>query len=355
MNIYNPTIHSTFKQEQENISSPYAIVDSNILADENLSNAEFRALTLILSYSASRGFCCVSSQKIKENFPFWKERNFRKLCFQLQEKGYICRIQHPLHKKGSMRYLIPRQYHEKFITYVIKQYKAYKYAGQVKAFFEGGKISLWEKAYAAKKSSRRSKRAKAKSPPKPTSNGTLRAAPADRHTTCRSINNINIINTENDSVEIDAALFKDQLKKELDKSNLDGQYGLRLYDSNPGYWDERRNPIGAIISAIKGGYGDVYIQQGKEQREKLDREKQKTECLKLGKTLARSLQKNERKMDLKCWAHEHYCEVRDHQGLNLIPYNSKGIEKLKSYFLLSSEKIGKPNISIPIQTLEREA
>lgn len=262
-------------------TTPYAVIETDLLEDENLSNAEFRTLAILLSYASQQGFCNITNKTLEAKFSFLKERNFRKICKQLEDKHYICRIHHPLHKRGSMRYLVPAQHHDKFIKYILKKHHAFKYAAQIKTFFEGGEEKAWEKAYQSQYSSHTIlKWVAPKKKISLRSTGTLSAAQADRNVKCRSINNINIIKEEENSVrEKTPPLFKDSgkekmskdlVKKELSKLKLDWEKGWQLSECCKKEFDAYDSPIAGLVAALKGGYADEKIQKA---NEKLAKEK----------------------------------------------------------------------------------
>lgn len=277
---------------------PYAVIETDILEDENLSNAEFRVLAILLSYASKQGFCNITNKTLEAKYSFLKERNFQKICKHLEDKHYIARIHHPLHKRGSMRYLVPAQHHDKFIKYILKKHHAFKYAAQIKTFFEGGDEEAWEKAFQCQYSSYKivTPSAPKKQIPLP-STRTLCAAPSDPNVMCGSINNINIIKEEEDSVEGKSPpLFKDSVRKELSKLKLDPQKGMKLYQTCQKEFDAYDNPVAGIVAALKGGYADEKIHKSEEKRAKEsqahDEREKKAERKEVGYQIAKTIQKH---------------------------------------------------------------
>ena len=305
----NTSITKTQKhfQDQEK-TTPYAIIETDILEDENLSNAEFRVLAILLSYASKQGFCNITNTTLENKYSFLKERNFRKICKQLEDNRYICRIHHPLHKRGSMRYLVPAQHHDKFIKYILKKHHAFKYAAKIKTFFEGGEEETWEKAYRSQYSSHTIlKGATPKKQIQISSTGTLSAAPSDRNVKCRSINNINIIKEEENSNRGKSVLpfFTDFGNEEVTQEWMEYiSKNLRLklpklkklYDTNQEYFDNCKNPRGALIAAVKGGYADEKIHKAEEKLAKekaaIDESEKKAERRKMAHNLGKAIQRD---------------------------------------------------------------
>lgn len=362
----NNNIDVTKLNQPEEKNLPlFAVVDADILSDPDLSNAEFRALSIILSFSGKQGFCNVSAESLKEIYTFWGERNFRKLCQSLEEKKFLYRIQHPLHRRGSMRYLVPRQHAQKFISYILKKYRSAKYAAEVKTFFDGGDVDAWEKAY---KTSIHSVSIKAKNSPKKQvsiPNGTKSATPAERHKKCHSINNINIINIEADSVEENPTCGKpasqqnpnvkatpppffkekEKLKKELAKSKLDVHKGIQLFDSDPEYWIQKESFIGAIIHALREGYANERIRRDQERRAAeqrgRDAAKQKADSKEMGKAISEHFCREAERHTWRVSYDDYHCQVSTLKGVINFAFDAKGIESMRRFAALHKVLLSK--------------
>ena len=312
---------NNFQHQEKTV--PYAVIETDLLEDENLSNAEFRTLAILLSYASKQGFCNITNKTLEAKYSFLKERNFRKICKQLEDKHYISRIHHPLHKRGSMRYLVPAQHHDKFIKYVLKKHHAFKYAAQIKTFFEGGEEKAWENAYRLQYSSH--KIVKYNAPKKQisiSSTGTLCAAPADRNVKCRSINNINIIKEEKDSVrgktpplfkEVEKQkISRELIEKELSKLNLDWEKGWTLYECCKKEIDAYKNPIAGLVAAIKGGYADEKINKAEEKLAKekaaIDERETKAKRRQMAHQAAQAIQRSLKQRNLEGKIYDMYVD-----------------------------------------------
>ena len=345
MSTHNHSNTSSFTQVQEKNLKEFneerfiphqVMIPFDDLADPTLTHAECRVYATILAYGKKYGHLSISYEKLLKDFPVFSEKQFREHCQSLEEKRFIYRIQHPLHKHGSMRYLIPKLYYDKFIFYILKRFKDTNKAAQVKVFFEGGDYDTFKKAYQSQIKSSSHKIVRT-SPKFKSSTAGLSSARPDRRLNLRPINNINIIKEEENGERKNAAPFLEKLKKELDKSRLDWHTGCQLYESNPDYWSKRNNPIGAIIQALREGYADECIERERRKREGEERisqtlqEKRKRQSL--GKTIAFAIQTQVKKLGWLLTFDEYVCQVDTSTGCYNFPYDEKGLQSLKRFSL----------------------
>lgn len=285
--------------------------DANVSYDDitnsDISHAEFRAYCAILGYGKKYGHLSVSNETFLKDNPVFSERQFQRHCEALQEKGFIYRFQHPLHRRGSMRYIIPKCYWQPFTKYIIKKHKRAGWAAEVEVFFEGGDYESLRKSYQLRISG---SFIKSKSSPKykiaHSSTRRLTSAPSDTALNVRSINNINIIKEEENSERGESPpLFKDfgkekisqdLVKKELSTQQLDWKKGWHLYQRCKKEFDAYDNPIAGLVAALKGGYADEKIHKVEEKlcKEKaaIDEREKKAERTKMGHRIAQAIQRD---------------------------------------------------------------
>lgn len=268
------------------------------ITNSDVSHAEFRVYCAILGYARKYGHLSVSNETFLKDNPVFGLRQFQEHCQSLEEKGFLCRLQHPLHKRGSMRYLIPKDYYERFISYVLKKYQNASYAAKVKIFFEGGDQTTFTQAYRSqiKNPSFQIKKASIPYQIKSSTCGKP-APPADMRKTRASINNINIIKEEENSERGKSPLFfKDYLRKELAKLKIDPQKGMTLYQTCQKEFDAYDNPIAGVVAALKGGYADEKIHKSEEKRAKEtqanDEREKKAKRKKMGYQIGQAIQKH---------------------------------------------------------------
>ena len=260
-----------------------------------------------MGYGKKYGHLSVSNETFLKDNPVFSERQFQRHSEALQEKGFIYRFQHPLHRRGSMRYIIPKAYWQSFTKYIIKKYKRAGWAAEVEVFFEGGDYESLRKSYQRRISG---SFIKSKSSPKynvdQSSTRRLTPAPTDTALNDASINNINIIKEEENSERGESPpLFKASgkekitpalIKKEFLKLGLDWKQGCRLYSCCKKEFDAYYNPIAGLIAAVKGGYADEKIHNAEEKLAKekaaIDESEKKAERRKMAHQVAQAIQRD---------------------------------------------------------------
>ncbi len=303
---------------------PYdVIVSYEDITNSDLTSSEFRVYCAILGYARKYGHLSISNETFLKDNPVFGLRQFQDHCQSLEEKGFLCRLQHPLHKRGSMRYLIPKAYYDRFISYILKKYKHSRYAAQVKVYFEGGSIDEFAHAYSSQlnnpvaliKNPRISYAIKSSTCGKP-------APPTDMRKTRISINNINIIKEKENSNRGNLLpFFTDFGNKEITKEwmeyiskkqSFDILKLKKLYASNKEHYDQRDNPRGALIDAMKGGYADEKIHKAQEklakEKQAIDERETKAKRRQVASQIAQAIQRHAKEHRVKSYyiSHDQY-------------------------------------------------
>ena len=234
---------------EENSIPLYAIIDSEIFGDPNLTHAEVRTYALIAGYCGSGGVCFASHQTIAEKAPWTDARNFRKYCESLEKKGYLYRRQHSRLRGGSTRYLAVRCHWKKYLKFLMKK-KNYELAAEVESYFTGLEQSYLLKKYTYE--------AKATKKPHRESTSGSSLPPTERVTiTPRNIS----INTNSRKYDDErgnaAAEFSELALKEMQDAGISGELleiGKQYLLANEKLIRTKDNPIGFLIASVKKGW-----------------------------------------------------------------------------------------------------
>lgn len=99
---FSTSINHSLEEElfEENSSPLYALVDSSIFCDPELTHVEVRVYALIAGYCGAAGVCFASQKTISEKAPWTDPRNFRKTCESLEKKGIYIAASTPVCKEG---------------------------------------------------------------------------------------------------------------------------------------------------------------------------------------------------------------------------------------------------------------
>lgn len=304
------SITNTQNTSDSQEKSPARFIPHNVTIDyydigsADLTHGEFRAYCAILGYGRAHGHLSMNRKNFLKDNPVFEERQFRRYCEGLEEKGYVYKIQYSFHRRGSMSYVIPKPYYNLFISYILKKYKRADWAAEVKVFFEGGNETDFCKAYQSQ-ISQNAKIIKKRAPCYRLERSKM-TAPLTAVKNVRPINNINIIKEEENSERGESPpLFKASgkekitpalIKKELLKLGLDWKKGCRLYSCCKKEFDAYDNPIAGLVAALKGGYADEKINKSEEKlaKEKTanDESEKKAKRRKMGDYIAKAIQRD---------------------------------------------------------------
>ena len=133
--------------EEERYIPRTIIISTDDMANPELSDGEFRAYYIIIADKEKDRDPSRSIQNFVEDQSIFEEREFRKYCTSLQEKGFLYQIQPSFHGKDSMGDFIPKVYWRAFVDYIIKEHKRADLAADVDYFFRGGDYESLKKIY----------------------------------------------------------------------------------------------------------------------------------------------------------------------------------------------------------------
>ena len=116
---------------------PTLYINSKIINDPNITAPQLRAYLLICTFSVCSGRCYAPTTRLKQSAGWVHERQLSAQIKALHEKKYIWREM--IHKKsgGSLRNLVPRCHHKKYVEH-LKSKGYFNKAAEVHCFFQGG-------------------------------------------------------------------------------------------------------------------------------------------------------------------------------------------------------------------------